>query len=1223
MEFVMEGRMEHRARFSRRAGILVLVGVVLISSTAAWNRGRDDQAIPRAPFVHPVENPRHLPLAGGRDESAGMDQAAPSIMDDRLRQVAPLRIRTGGAAGPVVAPVTVGARTAYDFQHNDDGSRTVNSSSTGGVVHFVWEQWYPIDCSIGQCSNRTVHYNAWNPAGGGGITLDPDGTDVGCTVGGDCLSSRAGFPRVDVSGGNLAQVVFHARGLAQQPAGDYNSWVASQGTPGLADWTTGEIPGSLDEESLWPGIGMDLAGSATKSPGDDVFHITAHPFVVNDRIYYWRRIGMVGAWVGPVCLDETPFVSYHPAPDPTSEKVSVAYVQFDGAADLVNVKFVTSANNGQDWIDADALNPGTCVGLVVNGGRQSITNYADQAGPQAWTEITSEYDFAGNYHVIWTEQVYANVSADARIRHWSDATGTITTVAQAIGYQNIGGDGARDIWLAYPQIGFGDGSTLCTDGPVNPGSAGATSNANYLYVTFEQYGGETATEANDASVTPQMNLEVYLGVSNDGGLTWAPPVNLTNTKTPGCDGTPGNECASERDPSIAKIVNDTIHLMYILDIDAGDAVFGQGIWTYNPVHYLRIPGGTDALYLCPAIAPSIALSLSNQDPDCEYHAPRGGSQTEALSIENLGNGALTGSVSNLGGAGWLQLITGAYTVNPGDPADVRTVTMDASIAPLNTVEGLYQETIRVTHNDTTRVSPIDIPVDFFVFDEFYCPEKVVLHTEWLWLGVSSTTRLGRNTLFPSLIEKQPIGFPQNPTAATVPGFTRLATDSSWSIYDGSLIIGIGQALPDTLVYRDLFGAGNGQPGFRAVGPLEVDTTAYGTGAGLATASASLVTVDSTIGIDVTYRFAQSVDSGEFVLVDYLITNLSPSAINGVAIGEACDFDVYPGIEMAGLQPEAQNTGHLNLPYNLVYQQGVDTVGHVISGLNTATRFKAGMSVLSCGQAPRAWVAPNSHMFYWYPGGGFHERYLWEHMTETGFELFPPDIPDPEEDLHSVVVFEQGLTLQPGVTRGYSVAFVSSNVGANDPADLIATTRKAWKAGFGWKVFTEMDSLASGVSAVYPYVANGTNDDGVGGGCCGCVVTEISDLANRFSTVGGGCEGAIAFDGTNSAGLYYATYRVSDLCNESQEDIVITIVTPPGECICPFESDINGDGIVDATDLAFVIDIVFFGATNVQDPLCPAARADFNADGFADATDLAMLIDHVFFGGDWPVDPCGW
>jgi len=75
------------------------------------------------------------------------------------------------------------------------------------------------------------------------------------------------------------------------------------------------------------------------------------------------------------------------------------------------------------------------------------------------------------------------------------------------------------------------------------------------------------------------------------------------------------------------------------------------------------------------------------------------------------------------------------------------------------------------------------------------------------------------------------------------------------------------------------------------------------------------------------------------------------------------------------------------------------------------------------------------------------------------------------------------------------------------------------------------------------------------------------------------------------------------------------------CDCPFQGDLNGDGFVDAVDLAILIDVVFFGTLDVQDPCCPITRGDFNGDGFVDAVDLAIMIDYVFFGGSGPVNPC--
>jgi hypothetical protein len=823
----------------------------------------------------------------------------------------------------------------------------------------------------------------------------------------------------------------------------------------------------------------------------------------------------------------------------------------------------------------------------------------------------------------------ANSSSDCRLKHWSSATGT-STIAQAVDWPdlNSGGDGNRDLVLAEPGIAFGDGGTTCSDGPVNNGTAGSHSNRDYVYYIYEQYGGETAVEQNDASASTtlggsQMNLEFYLSASNDGGATWSPPANLTNTKTPGCDGTSGNECASERDPSMALVVNDAIHIQYILDTDAGDAVYAASAWTFCPVMYYKIPGGTDNKIpngVCPVIAPSFAARLTNQEPGCEYHATLnpGGTQVEDLIVENFGNATMTGSitVSYTSGTSWLTVApSGGYSIGPG-LGQTSTVTMNAGASSIQSGgEGLYQATISITHNDPSRPSPRDIAVDFFVFDEFYCPEFVTMKTGVnspgvLYLAVSNVENFAN----------------QSGLGEGLARMSDVDGDSSYSIYDGTLLIAVPPS-PDTLVYRNSFGEGNGQPGFRALGNLIVDTSAYGTGAGAATAFANQTTVDSTIGVDVTYEFPQNADSSEFVLIKYKIFNQTASTISGLVVGNGVDFDVTPGPDsVAGLQTGSQNTGHLRSDYNLIYQEGTDSLGHTIVGDLTATRFKGGITAIQCDPSPRAWVAPNDPWLFSRPGGGWHEGYLYSEMTKSGFEVFPANNPDPEEDLHSVMVYEQGIDLTPATVKHYTVGLVSSNTGT-DESDIIATTQKAWKFAFGWQEYVDLDTVHINTATSYPYYAVGTHEGGLSGGCCGCEVTKVS--GSSFLTVGGGepgsCDGTIEL----AAGALEcdfpltATFKVQDLCGDYSDQFTVTVYAFEGcDCACPFQADYDGDGFLTALDLGNMIDVLFAGKPDITDsPGCPTSRMDFDNDGFATALDLGKLIDHLFAGAVGPCDPC--
>lgn len=64
-------------------------------------------------------------------------------------------------------------------------------------------------------------------------------------------------------------------------------------------------------------------------------------------------------------------------------------------------------------------------------------------------------------------------------------------------------------------------------------------------------------------------------------------------------------------------------------------------------------------------------------------------------------------------------------------------------------------------------------------------------------------------------------------------------------------------------------------------------------------------------------------------------------------------------------------------------------------------------------------------------------------------------------------------------------------------------------------------------------------------------------------------------------------------------------------------DQDGNGLVNAVDLALLIDHVFFGGPAPN----PPEAADLNRDCVSNATDLAVLIDVVFFGGPTPLAGC--
>lgn len=124
----------------------------------------------------------------------------------------------------------------------------------------------------------------------------------------------------------------------------------------------------------------------------------------------------------------------------------------------------------------------------------------------------------------------------------------------------------------------------------------------------------------------------------------------------------------------------------------------------------------------------------------------------------------------------------------------------------------------------------------------------------------------------------------------------------------------------------------------------------------------------------------------------------------------------------------------------------------------------------------------------------------------------------------------------------------------------------------------------------------------------------------FADSGNGAGGFLFDPVVSQAGAYQVTFIASD--GELADSEVVTITVYDENCVCPRQCDMNGDGVINATDLTLIIGVIFFGAPDVQDPDCPVRRSNFNADGASNATDLTLVINHIFFGGPGPANPCG-
>lgn len=507
-----------------------------------------------------------------------------------------------GLAGDVVSDqkstsspgIQVGI-TSWDWQHRHSQTRQIARLPGADVIHFGWTMTsYIPDWEW----TRYMGYNSWNEST---ATLS-HGTD-GDSIGPGPFGSAA-YVCIDADGENRCHAVL-------QDAAEwelvFSAWHLAFPGVGSSTYEPYELPIMADPlpdetDMLWP----DLAVKRTVVPSENVYHVIAMGAVYisgayatpSERLFYWRydESNPLPIWEGPVLVDSSSSLQYSIAADQNSDRIALAFATryyYNDSIGVPNIAYRESQTSGSGWLSGAELGD-------VN--RYYATTYSGPYGLRARGDISVAYNHQSDLHIVFSEDEYLAVGP-VTIRHWSSSRMTVEAVVSAL-YPTAG----SGLWVTnadHITLGIGDGSTPC-DG-------GTTTNEDYLYVLYTKVGGETAAEAADTSARGYANGELYLVASPNGGSNWSLPINLTNTKTPDCDGdTPGSECASESWGSITRIVDD-LNILYLLDHEAG--IFDETGWTINEMMYLRIPGGTvDDPYFCPELPCDCRC---HSDPACD------------------------------------------------------------------------------------------------------------------------------------------------------------------------------------------------------------------------------------------------------------------------------------------------------------------------------------------------------------------------------------------------------------------------------------------------------------------------------------------------------------------------------------------------------------------------------------------------------------------------------
>ena len=274
------------------------------------------------------------------------------------------------------------------------------------------------------------------------------------------------------------------------------------------------------------------------------FHIIAYTerdtVNLKKALYYNRSEDSGFSWVGWTFVDSVRVLSATFAASWTG-KVALAWSrpinpELVNPLEVVNndIYFVES-EDGQTWDFTDAANLTDFIGGI----------HPESDTLRAYQSISLIYNNIGHLHFAYTCTGYFQwmghtfTTPGSKIFHYSDITGFNYIAGElSTGATQVEGRRLFDL----PSLGY-------------------YAEEQELYCIWNQF-----SDSCDTSSAGYPNGEIWGVYSEDCGWNWSQTTNLTNTHSPGA--LPG-ESQSEDHPAVAAVVNDTIHLAYLLDREPG------------------------------------------------------------------------------------------------------------------------------------------------------------------------------------------------------------------------------------------------------------------------------------------------------------------------------------------------------------------------------------------------------------------------------------------------------------------------------------------------------------------------------------------------------------------------------------------------------------------------------------------------------------------------------
>ncbi len=431
------------------------------------------------------------------------------------------------------SPGIIMGTTWYDYQTNGStGNRVAITDSN--TIYVAWMNAYTYPPPPRHIfHNWRDSYGNWNFEMGLKVDDRPDG------------SAAAGYTTLDIYQGYRGAVAYHYTvpayvGRLAVDAADY---------PGYGYFERFNIPNMFSgNEHIWPYIAVDR--------NDRVHILMTYPAPAagdpQDFIYV-RSADGGQTWTTETVVDTIMTISAVIDASPVSDKVVMGYCHpttFENQWE--NDIYYILSEDGISW--------------DFRTGKVNVTQYErDDDSLWAYTDMDIIFDYNDNFHIIWEAQTIDTegyIQWNTRLFHYNSETEEINLIHMWP---------LTDYWIVGCDCG-------AWNRPICKMNLGVHS-SNTLFATWTQF------DTLDCSNAGYANGEIYMSYTYDG-TNWQEPINLTNSATPGCY---PEECDSDHWSSLADAVNDTLHILYINDKDAGGIPQTEGVATENPVMYLAYP----------------------------------------------------------------------------------------------------------------------------------------------------------------------------------------------------------------------------------------------------------------------------------------------------------------------------------------------------------------------------------------------------------------------------------------------------------------------------------------------------------------------------------------------------------------------------------------------------------------------------------------------------------